>query len=321
MAKVYREEEIERLVEGFNNLGSNMSAFLEVIKCGRIAVKPLVRLLLSPPSIFSEPRCLAAEALGMIGGKEAVEGLTQVLDLYDLELLDPQVRLAEETVRNQAARQLAILGDEMAIEPLIRCLKGDHLIGAAEALATFREKRAMTYIVEMLEDDYARETAGKALLKFGKDAVPSLVETLTRRKYTPSKNEANSSIRRRVEAARLLGEIGDPRAIQPLFKRLEDGEWEVRLYAALSILKIGANKKDEVIRVIPEIITGLDGGDWYTRNLCIEALSELNSVALPYIESILNERNVENARGEKVYLSQSVIESLKGVIERLSKNG
>ncbi|MER3446375.1 MAG: hypothetical protein C4291_05785 [Candidatus Dadabacteria bacterium] len=319
MCRIHREE-IERLVEGLNNLGSNTSALLEVIKCGRVAVKPIIGLLLSSPSIFSEPRCLAAEALGMIGGEESSEGLIQVLDLCDLEPLDPQVRLAEETVRNQAARQLAILGYERAIEPLLRCLKENHLMGAAEALSNFKEKRAMPYIVEMLEDDYSRETAGKALLKFGKDAVPLLIEALARRNYTPSIYETNPSIRRRVEATRLLGEIGDPEAIRPLLKRLEDEEWEVRLYAALSLLKIGIDK-DKIIKVIPELISGLNEGDWYTHGLCIEALSELNSAALPYIENALNERKVENVRGEKVYLSEAVIESLKELIERLSKNG
>lgn len=316
MARIHREGEIERLVERLNNLGSNISALLKVIKYGKVAVKPLIGLLLSPPSIFSEPRCLAAEALEIIGGEEAVEGLIQVLDLCDLDLLDPQVRLSEETVRNQAARQLAILGDERAIEPLLKCLKGDHLRGAAEALATFREKRAIPYIIEMLEDDYAKDAAGKALLKFGGGAVPSLIEALSRPNYTHFKNETRLSVIRRAESARLLGEIGDLRAIQPLLKRLEDEEWEVRLYAALSLLEIGPNR-DEIIKTIPELIAGLNEGDWYTRTLCIDALSELNSVALPHIETVLSEGEIKNARGKRVYLSEEVIKSLKGVIERL----
>jgi HEAT repeat protein len=271
MARTYREEEIERLVEGLNNLGSNVSALLEVIKCGKLAVKPLIGLLLTPPSIFSEPRCLAAEALGIIGGEEAIEGLIQVLDLCHRDLIDPQVRLAEETVRNQAARQLAILGDEKTIEPLLKCLKENHLKGVTEALATFREKRAIPYIIEMLEDDYARDAAGKALLEFGKDAIQPLIEKLFTRNYAFSKNETNPSIRRRAEVVRLLGKIGDPKAIQPLLKKMEDDKWEFRLYAAISILEIDTNK-DEIIKIIPELLAGLNEGDWYTNTLCIEAL-------------------------------------------------
>jgi HEAT repeat protein len=316
MARIYRKKEIEKLVEGLNNLGNNMRVLLELIKYGKIAVKPLVSFLLSPPSLFSEPRCLAAEALGIIGGEETVQGLIQVLDLCDLDLLDPQVRFAEETVRNQAAKQLGILGDERAIEPLLKCLKENHLRGAAEALATFREKRAIPYIIELLEDDYARETASKALLQFDKDVVVALIETLVRRKCTTFKDETSLSVKRRAEGARLLGEIGDPRAIQPLLKRLQDKEWEVRFSSALSLVEIGTNY-DEITKAIPELIAGLNDGDWYTRNLCIDVLSELNWAALPLIENALSEKTVENTRGERLSLSGKAIESLRGIIERL----
>ncbi len=315
MARIYREQEIEKLVEGLNNLGNNMSVLLELIKYGKIAVKPLVTFLLSPPYLFSEPRCLAAEALGMIGSEEAVRGLIEVLHLCDLDLLDPQVRFAEETVRNQAARQLGILGDERAIEPLLKCLKENHSRGAAEALATFREKRAIPYIIELLEDDYGRETASKALLQFDKDVVVPLIETLVRRKCTPFKDETNPSVKRRAEAARLLGEIGDPRAIRPLLKRLEDEEWEVRLSSALSLVEIGTNY-DEIAKAIPELIAGLNDGDWYTRNLCTDALSELNSAALPYIENALNDRSIENAKREKIDLSGKAIEYLERILQK-----
>jgi HEAT repeat protein len=316
MDRTYREEEIEKLVEGLNNLANNAHVLLEVIKCGKKAVKPLVELLLSPPSIFSEPRCLAAEALGMIGGEEATEGLIQVLDLCDLDLLDPQVRFAEETVRNQAARQLGILGDKRAIEPLLECLRKNHSRGAAEALASFREERAIPYIIEMLEDDYAREAASNALLKFDKEAVLPLIETLTTQNFTRFKHETISSVKRRAEAARLLGEIGDPRAIQPLLKMLEDEKREVRLAAALSLLEIGANK-DEITKAIPELIVGLNEGDWYTHTLCIDALCEFNLLALPHVKNALREEAVENARGEKINLSGRTIESLREIIGSL----
>lgn len=316
MARNHREEEIENLIEGFNDLRSNMSALLEVIRCGKRAVKPLIGLLLSPPSVFPEPRCLAADALGMIGGEEAVEGLIHVLDLCDLDLLEPQIRFAEETVRNQAARQLGILGDERAIEPLLKYLRENRLRGAAEALAGFGEKRAIPYIIEMLEDDYAREAASNALLKFDKEAVLPLIETLTIRNHTRFKHETISSVKRRSEAARLLGEIGDPRAIQPLLEMLEDEKWEVRLAAALSLLEVGT-AKDEITRVIPEFIAGLNEGDWYINTLCIDALCEFNLLALPHIENALDDKAVENTRGEKISLSERAIESLREIIGRL----
>jgi HEAT repeat protein len=319
MYRTRREYEIEKSVERLNNLGNNMSALIEVLKYGKAAVGPLVGFLLSPPSIFSEPRCLAAEALGMIGGREAVEGLIQVLDLYDLESLDPQVRFAEETVRNQAAKNLGTLGDELAREPLLKSLKEDHLRGAAQALASYREVRAIPYIIEMLEDDYARETASNALLKFGKNAVQPLIETLSRKIYTNSENEKRLSVTRRVEAARLLGEIGDPRAIQPLVMAIEDEQWKVRLFSGLSILEIGG-VRDETIKAVSELIAGLNEGDWYTHTLCIDSMSVLNSFVLPYIESALSENDIENARGERIDLTHKAVQSLKEVMVRINHN-
>lgn len=261
MPGISSEKELEQLVNRLNNPGSAMGAYHEIIKRGKTTLHPLVEFLLSPPSIFSEPRCLAAEALGIIGGEEAILGLIEVLDLRNLDSLDPQVRLAEETVRDEAARQLAILRDERATQPLLKCLKDNHLRGAAEALGIFGEKRAIPEIIEMLEDDYARETACNALLKFDKDAVPPLTEALSRRNHSPVRNETRLSKTRRTEATRLLGRIGDPRAIQPLLERLEDEQQEIRTSAALSLTEIGLNG-DSIKKAIPELIAGLNGGDW-----------------------------------------------------------
>jgi HEAT repeat protein len=114
MPGIPREKESEQLVSRLNNPTSQISAFHEIIRCGKATLHPLVKFSLSPPSIFSQPRCLAAEALGMIGGEEAILGLIEVLDLHNLDSLEPQVCLTEETVRDEAARQLGIFRDERA---------------------------------------------------------------------------------------------------------------------------------------------------------------------------------------------------------------
>jgi HEAT repeat protein len=319
MARTLNEAEIERAVEGLSNFGNNTSALIELLMYGKAAVKPLVRFLHSYPSVFCEPRCLAADALCMIGGIEAVEGLIQVLDLYDLELLDPQIRLAEETIRNRAARNLGALGDETAREPLLRSLKENHLRGAAEALATYRDIEAVPYIIEMLGDDYAREAAAKALVKFGGSAVEHLLETLNTKTYDTYKYERRSSVIRRREAATLLGEIRDPRAVQHLVVMLEDDEWQVRLFSALSILKICGNQ-DAPIKAFLELISELNVDDWYIRTLCIDALSEPNPTVIPYMERVFSERIIENARREKIALSQDAVRCLKEAITKQGNN-
>ena len=86
-------------------------------------------------------------------------------------------------VRSQAARLLGNFQDEASIEPLIKAMTDPHWS--------------------------VRESAEVALLNFGKHAVPKLVVTLSSRSW-----------RTRFRAARLLGEIGDVRAIEHLEKLL-----------------------------------------------------------------------------------------------------
>ena len=86
-------------------------------------------------------------------------------------------------VRSQAARLLGNFQDEASIEPLIKAMTDPHWS--------------------------VRESAEIALLNFSKHAVPKLIVTLS-----------NRSWRTRFRAARLLGEIGDIRAIEHLEKLL-----------------------------------------------------------------------------------------------------
>jgi len=300
---------MEKLIEELNNPQINAAVMLQIVEYGEKAIEPLVRFLLSPPTIFFQPKCLAAEALGIIGGSKATEGLIKVLNSHNLESLDPVVQLSAEAVRNRVAQQLEILGDRRAIEPLLEALRRDHLGYAAMALARFREKRAIPYIIDCLEDDYARETASKALIKFGEDAVLPLIESLSTRKYY-FVNETGGSIERRTESARLLGEIGDKRTISPLLKALGDKEEKVRLMAALSLVRLSKNT-DERKRAIPQLLVSIESSSWYFQMLCIEALSELGNLAVPYIERALQAGFVETIAGERVTLSDVTLQTLK----------
>jgi HEAT repeat protein len=74
-----------------------------------------------------------------------------------------------------------------------------------------------------------RESAENALLNFGRDAVLPLVEALGSRSWTT-----------RFRAARLLGEIGDGRAVKPLREVLgrRRERTKVRGVAAESLRKL-----------------------------------------------------------------------------------
>lgn len=79
-------------------------------------------------------------------------------------------------------------------------------------------------------DDGVRMRARHSVVAMGKAALPSLTEAL--------KNNNNLM---RWEAAKALGEIGDPKAAPALVKALEDEDFDVRWLAAIGL--IGMNIK------------------------------------------------------------------------------
>ena len=94
-----------------------------------------------------------------------------------------------------AAGLLGAIGDPRAIEPLIAALKDKHSL--------------------------VSRVAAEALVKIDTPAVDLLIATL-------NYNDDFICIR----AAEALGEIGDPRAVDPLIAVLNDGRWRVRRVAA-----------------------------------------------------------------------------------------
>jgi HEAT repeat protein len=79
-------------------------------------------------------------------------------------------------------------------------------------------------------DDAKRVKARHSLVAMGKAAVPSLIEALK-----------NSNTLMRWEAAKALGEIGDPGTAPALVKALEDEEFDVRWLAAEALIKMNIN--------------------------------------------------------------------------------
>lgn len=202
---------IEALAAQLGDLSRNWEALSLLILQGQRAVPAVAAVLLGPPSPIPEPRCLAAEALGAIGGEEAVSALIRAFMANDARQLDPVLRLAEEAVRNRAAEELGKLGDRRAVGPLIYALAREGVREAMGALARFKEPRAVPLIVRRLEDPCDRGAAANALLAFGTTAAPALAVTLT--ECRPSaEDEAPMSVERRAEAARRCP--GDARQVR-----------------------------------------------------------------------------------------------------------
>jgi HEAT repeat protein len=234
----------------------------------------------------------AAESLGK-SGDNAIEPLIKALEEDE-----------EEYVRYGAANALGNIGDKRAVEPLIKALEDKHWWtrkNAAEALGKIGDKRAveplLSFWIKILEDgigkigrnnEFARESAVRALIKIGDGAVEPLIKALGDkeedvRRYTArvlgniggkraveplikALEDKDSEVRQR--AATSLGWIGDKRAVEPLIKALEDKDSEVRRFTAIALGRIGDK------RAVEPLIKSLDK-DVYVRNDAARALANI----------------------------------------------
>jgi HEAT repeat protein len=89
------------------------------------------------------------------------------------------------------------------------------------------------------QDDGVRVKARHSLVALGKTAVPPLVEALKNKNYL-----------RRWEAAKALGEIGDPEAAPALVDALEDEEFDVRWLAGEGLIKMNINGLKPLLRAL-----------------------------------------------------------------------
>ncbi len=222
-------------------------------------------------------RQYAAEALGEIGDKRAVEPLIAAL------------KDKSSGVRSSAAEALGQIGDKRAVEPLIAALKDEGSYvhrSAAWALGEINDKRAIEPLIAALknEDKYVRRSAAEALGKLrAKQAVELLIAAL---------KDEYKYVRR--SAAEALGKLGDKRAVEPLIVALKDKDVRSSAAEALENMKsIPKTGQDHVrylaargrisecvplgdIAVEPLIAT-LKDEDKYVRRSTAEALGQIGN--------------------------------------------
>ena len=229
-------ESIHDLVCELNNLEKAEVVQGRLIELGKKAVPALAGFLHESPGNL-RPRGLAAGALRIIGGQEAFVSLVRGLNIF-LIVEDPIVALDEEAVKNRIAAELKYFG-EQAIGPLLEALERQRLVGAAESLAELGEQRAITYLVELLEDSFKRPRISEAILKFGPVALEKLIETAKFKKLKEGL-ETPQSMERRAAATRLIGAIGGEIAFARLTELLYDYDEQglVRCEAALHLLGV-----------------------------------------------------------------------------------
>jgi len=143
----------------------------------------------------------AIRALGKVGGAEAVQHLVR------MARKDPC-----DFIRREAVRLLKTAGQghtgvlDMARQAL-KDPSRDVRVQCARLLEGFQDKKSILPLLKAMADSHwsVRESAELALLNFGHDAVAPLIEALKSRSWTT-----------RFRAARLLGEIKDPKAVSSL---------------------------------------------------------------------------------------------------------
>ena len=211
------------------------------------AVVPLVAVLKDPDRAV---RQAAIGALTAIGEPSVVPvGAC----LHDADL----------TLQESASAVLSSIGDRRVVDPLINALKSSDWIvrmHASKALGRIGDPRVVEPLVPLLQDKVkaVREETAHALAQIGEAAIPSLLKTLAHedwlvRLHTVEAlgkikssavvnpllhvmfNDRDSAIR--VDAARSLGELGDPRAVEFLITAM--GDEDIRPSAIEALGKIG----------------------------------------------------------------------------------
>ncbi|MCS7252759.1 MAG: HEAT repeat domain-containing protein [Armatimonadota bacterium] len=240
----------------------DMCRYLGQLKYKLATADLIERLSDSDPDV----RAAAAEALGKIGARAAIEPLkTQMND-----------KAEEMKVRLSAAVALGKMGDKEAIDFLVNMLteQDESLrVRAASALSEvgLPAVRALLSAVRSKED-LKRWGAAKALGEMRcKDATKELI------KATKDKSEDV-----RIASVISLGRIGDPQAVPALLEALEDESSKVRWHAYGALQRFGAEAGSAAIEALQQI-KGVEAkehiikllGIWKVSSAADELLNQL----------------------------------------------
>lgn len=174
----------------------------------------------------------------------AALALSNMGDAWVVNFLLPLLKDREDEVRAAACVAVAKFKDPSTFDEITAVLLDDPLIAvrqsAARALGGTKHPTALPFLMEALRDSswwFEQESAAADLLdaikNMGAVAVEPLIEALQDREGT---------VRR--YAARVLGEMGDLRAIEELGMTLYDLHVEVGRVAAEALAKFGAPAVD-----------------------------------------------------------------------------
>jgi HEAT repeat protein len=163
-------------------------------------------------------------------------------------------------------------------------------LGLAAALITPGASYAVEDLSKIRESlnnlDWQGRVAAVEKLRNARDreTVTFLMEVLsTREERTPVK----------MTAIQLLGEAGDPRAIEVLLPIFNDAtlNWECPALKSYTAAALGSFKGDK--RVVDALISGIGDGELLTREASVQSLGRIGSQeAVPHLIPLLNDEHV-----------------------------
>jgi HEAT repeat protein len=229
-----------------------------------------------------EPLCGALKDKSAGVRENAALALGEIKDPRAVEPLSIALRDSEYVVTVLAAKALGEIG-KPAVEVLIAALKDpspDVRMNAAQALGEIKDERAIEPLRAAMNDSDSsvRGHATTAFGKIGKSAPEKLPGNLTEdlKSQDPAK---------RAEVVRVLGDMKDRRAVEPLIAALKDESWQVRRNAAMALGEI----KDA--RAVEPLIAALRDDVVEVRESVPFGLAKIGEPALGPLISALKEQN------------------------------
>jgi HEAT repeat protein len=264
----------------------------------------------------------------------------------ELGLVERYARLLQSakkwSERTHAAEVLGLAAVPAAIPALVAALRNPHedetsvKATVAAALARLRDEAAIPLLVQELfdVDERSSRNVAEALVAFGTLAVPALVTLLA--------DPAHSAAR--VWAARVLGRIGDARAVDELVARLHDRDDRLRMAAAEALGAIGDPRALQAIvratlrdpasqvraqaagaiariegeRAVDVLVAALADPDYATRIRALEAFETMRIDDTSPLETAMRDPNAEVRRRAALALER--VGYLDRLVGRLSSD-
>ena len=155
-----------------------------------------------------------------------------------LETLLADLRDEDEGMRVDAAYELGFIGEPAAAEALTYALRDDQAAVrrmAVDSLARLGDAGSAVRIIRMLidRDPDVQEAAAGAIIVFGTEAIPPLTARVLK---GAGKRKSRALL---VPSIKMLGRVGDDRALPPLEAVLAEGPEDARVAAAEALGELG----------------------------------------------------------------------------------